>query len=202
MLRVLLLLLSLFVLAATAFGLRAWAADNSAPRYVLGGTDVFSRHNALHAPPFALLDQSGRMIRLSSLHGHVLAITFLDSTCTKECPVAGRDLASTQNDLGRHSTLTVIVISVAPQHDTPATVQRYVREVGLTGPWHWLFGTHKQLVPVWRSYGILVQPVQGDIQHTAAVYLVDQRGLVRVADGVPFLPGQLAGSVKALRMGV
>jgi cytochrome oxidase Cu insertion factor (SCO1/SenC/PrrC family) len=193
---------ALLAVGATAVALHVKAAGSpGSGSLVLHGTDVFNRHNALRAPSFALRDQRGEIIRLSSWRGHILALTFLDSTCTKECPIAGRELARTQRDLGPQSPLTVMVVSVAPTHDTPATVNAYVREVGLTGRWHWLFGTYRRLLPVWETYGIDVQPTQGDIQHTAAVYLVDQRGFVRVADAVPFLPAQLAGSVRALERG-
>jgi hypothetical protein len=48
---------------------------------------------------------------------------------------------------------------------------------------------------VWREYGIGV--VSGQ-EHTAALYLVDRSGHIRIADAIPFLSRQLAGSVKAL----
>jgi cytochrome oxidase Cu insertion factor (SCO1/SenC/PrrC family) len=69
---------------------------------------------------------------------------------------------------------------------------------GLTGNWHWLMGTKKQLSPVWKAWGTYVNPTPQDILHTDAVYLIDQKGFVRVADAVPFQTKLLAESVRAL----
>jgi cytochrome oxidase Cu insertion factor (SCO1/SenC/PrrC family) len=100
--------------------------------------------------------------------------------------------------LGSHTPLTVVVVSVDPAADTPATARAFMRESRVVGPWHWLFGSRARLVPVWNEFGIAVQPAHGDINHATAVYLVDQLGWMRVADGVPFIPSQLAESVRAL----
>ena len=163
----------------------------------LQGTDVFPV--GMHrVPPFALRDQNGRLVTPKSLRGRVFAVTFLDSVCRKECPVEGRELASVQRALGPHTPLTVVVVSVDPAADTRASARAFMRESKLTGPWHWLFGSRSLLLPVWIEYGIGVQPEKGDISHTVAVYLVDQHGWMRVADGVPFLPPQLVSSVRAL----
>lgn len=194
-------LIVLALLAAATSGVVVLHAQGpsgqQAAALALRGTDVFPV--GLHrVPPFALRDQNGRMLSPVALRGRVFAITFLDSVCVKECPVAGRELASVQRLLGPNSPLTVVVVSVDPAADTPVTARAFVRHSGLTGRWHWLLGTRRQLLPVWIRYGIEVRPVTGDISHTAAVYLIDREGWMRVADGVPFIPSQLAGSVRAL----
>jgi protein SCO1/2 len=187
-------------LAASALGV-ALARSNhpahrSTPRVAvrLAGTNVWPA-DMRPAPPFALRDQDGRLVSRNQLRGRVWAITFLDSRCRQACPVVARELATTQRLLGKHDPLVVVMVSVLPDYDTPARVRTFVRQAGLTGDWHWLLGTQQQLTPVWNEYGIEV--VSG-VEHTAALYLVDRRGDVRVADAVPFVPAQLAGSVRAL----
>ena len=200
--RILLLLLPLvvvLVLVAIRLG-RATSSRAAAPVAVLRGTEVFPR--GMHpAPTFALHDQTGAVVSTRSLRGQVVAITFLDSHCVLECPVAGRDLAATQRLLGSHSPLHLVIVSVNPGQDTPDSARTFTRESGIIGPWRWLFGTQRRLAPIWAEYGIQVQPSRGDILHTPAVYLLDQRGSIRVADAVPFIPRQLAESVRALALG-
>jgi protein SCO1/2 len=150
------------------------------------------------APGFALRDQSGRLVTRKGLRGQVWAITFLDSLCRQMCPVEAHELASVQQMLGAHDPLKVMIVSVLPQYDRPATVRAFARKAGLSGDWHWLLGTQRELEPVWRAYGIEVQTA---VSHTAALYLVDKRGDVRVADAVPLIPSQLAASVRALAVG-
>ena len=192
-------LASLVVIAATTVAIRTVAASPSAsPAYHskdrLAGTVVWPA-GMRPVSTFALRDQSGRLVTTRSLRGHVWAITFLDSNCTKACPIAARDLATVQRTIGAHHPLSVIIVSVLPNYDTPARVRAFAHEAGLGGDWHWLLGTRKQLVPVWRAYGIFV--VSG-LEHTAALYLVDKNGDVRVADAIPFVPAQLAASARVL----
>jgi protein SCO1/2 len=148
------------------------------------------------APPFALHDQNGRLITRSALLGHTSAITFLDSKCRASCPVVGRDLAVAQRLAGRSAPLQVIVVSVLPGYDTPAHVRAFAHKVGLVRDWHWLLGTRSQLGPVWQAYGIWVQT---GITHDVAVYIVDCKGDVRVADAQPVVPSQVASSTRALQ---
>lgn len=167
------------------------------PTYRLAGTVVWPPGKR-PAPAFSLRDQNGRTVSRASLRGQVWAVTFLDSYCRQACPVVARDLAHVQRLLGRHDPMVVVIVSVLPQYDTPSRVKAFARRAGLRGNWHWLLGTPRRLAPVWRAYGI--QVITG-IEHTAALYLVDRRGDVRVADAIPFVPSQLAGSVRALAGG-
>jgi len=108
-------------------------------------------------------------------------------------------MALAQHDLGgSRSPLTIVIIDVNPAKDTPASERAFAHKVKLSGDWHWLLGSRTQLSRVWRVWGTYVKPTRREVIHTAAVYLIDQRGFVRVADEVPFRPDWLAGSVRAL----
>jgi cytochrome oxidase Cu insertion factor (SCO1/SenC/PrrC family) len=136
----------------------------------------------------ALRDQSGSHFALSSLHGHTFAIAFFDSYCHQECPLEGRQLAAAERRLPAAQRPQLVVVSVNPK-DTAASVTKAIGEWGLAGvaPWHWLMGTHAQLARVWSEYGIQVSPpVDGDINHTEALYLVDRKGYERAGYLWPF----------------
>jgi cytochrome oxidase Cu insertion factor (SCO1/SenC/PrrC family) len=141
------------------------------------------------APAISTLrDQSGSRFTLSSLHGHPVAIAFFDSYCHQECPLEGRQLAAAELRLPRAQRPDLVVVSVNPK-DTPASVAKAVREWGLAGvaPWHWLMGSHKQLATVWAEYHISVSPpIDGDINHTEALYLLDRQGDERAGYLWPF----------------
>ncbi|HEY8284603.1 MAG TPA: SCO family protein [Chloroflexota bacterium] len=150
------------------------------------------------APSFLLQDQAGRRIGPQSFHGRVVVMTFLDAHCTQDCPVIGKELAYVQRKLGPSVPLTLLVVSVAPYTDSPASAAAFAMKSGWTGDWHWLFGTPQQLAKVWSDYGIWVKPTPKDILHTAALYVVGPDQFVRVADMVPFTPDPLAQSIQAL----
>jgi cytochrome oxidase Cu insertion factor (SCO1/SenC/PrrC family) len=144
---------------------------------------------ALRAPAITgLHDQYGRQFTLGALSGHPVALVFFDSHCHQECPLEGRQLAAAELALPAGERPDLLVVSVNPK-DTPASARRAIREWGLEGvsPWHWLMGTHAQLARVWARYHIQVSPpVDGDIAHTEALYLIDRRGYERAAYLWPF----------------
>lgn len=145
--------------------------------------------NSLRAPAINnLRDQSGSRFALSSLHGHTVALVFFDSYCHQECPLEGRQLAAAELRLPAAQRPDLVVVSVNPK-DTAASVAKAIREWGLAGvaPWHWLMGTHAQLARIWAEYNIQVSPpIDGDINHTEALYLVDRKGYERAGYLWPF----------------
>jgi protein SCO1/2 len=136
-----------------------------------------------------LRDQSGHLFSLAALRGRSVAIVFFDSHCRQECPLEGRELAAAEQSLPPARRPVLVAVSVNPL-DTPASAARAAKAWGLgaVAPWHWLMGTRTQLAPVWDEYGIYVspRPVNGDIEHTEAVYLVDRRGYMRSGYMYPF----------------
>jgi cytochrome oxidase Cu insertion factor (SCO1/SenC/PrrC family) len=138
-----------------------------------------------------LRDQFGKVFSLASLRGKTVAIAFFDSHCHTSCPLEGRALSVAERSLPRSERPVLVAVSVNTQ-DTPASVAAATRKWGLSGvaPWYWLMGTRKELAAVWAKYHIYVsaRPIDGDIQHTEALYLVDRRGDERSAYLWPFAP--------------
>jgi cytochrome oxidase Cu insertion factor (SCO1/SenC/PrrC family) len=102
----------------------------------------------------------------------------------------------------------IVVVGVNPLQDTPASERAFAKESGWGNlPWYWLSGTHAELAPVWKKYGIQVitkryivpgaKPVI-NVTHTIAVYLVDRNGDERAAFLPPLVPTDLAHDVRTL----
>jgi cytochrome oxidase Cu insertion factor (SCO1/SenC/PrrC family) len=153
------------------------------------------------APPISTLhDQAGRPFSLSSLRGRTVAMVFFDSYCTQACPLAGRALASAEQSLPAAQRAVLVVVSVNPL-DTPSSTRRAARKWGLAqvGAWHWLRGSHTQLARVWKAYHIFVAPpLNGDISHTEALYLIDRHGYERSGYLYPFVPRFVALDLRGL----
>jgi cytochrome oxidase Cu insertion factor (SCO1/SenC/PrrC family) len=101
--------------------------------------------------------------------------------------------------LPRSQRPIVIVVSVNPWEDTPASARRAIGRFGLAGfRWRWLLGSRAQLEGVWRKYGIEVKRTTADIAHTDALYLVDSEGYERAGMVYPFLPTWISTDLKLL----
>ena len=185
------------------------AAATAAPPSSTQGSLRWTLHTP--APAFDLTDQSGARTTVASLRGHTVLLTFLDSHCTNMCPVEGSQLAAVQDSLPRAQRPELVVISVNPD-DTPASVERFVRQAHWRGPWRWLFGSKQVLAPVWRAYHIGVKLSRGgavqtgnvtirlgpSVVHSIALYLIDRTGQERYGYLPPFRTSALVKAVAAV----
>ena len=154
------------------------------------------------APGFALTDQHGARVSLSSLRGRVVVFQPMDSHCTDICPLISKELVDAYHDLGPLAAKVVFVgLNVNEYHGQVADVEAFSSEHALdTIPtWHFLTGAPAQLKPVWKAYGIQVQAPNpnADIVHTSVIEFIDPRGVERylaqpivdhAADGSSYLP--------------
>jgi protein SCO1/2 len=151
------------------------------------------------APEFSLPDQSGRLSTLASLRGRPVVLMFMDSHCHQECPLEGRALAAALRMVPRAELPVVVVVSVNPWADTPASGRSAIERFGLAAfQWRWLLGSKTRLAPVWHRYGIEVRRGTADVEHTDALYLIDARGFERAGLVYPFLPTWISDDLKTL----
>ncbi len=163
-------------LAREAGNSPASSSTTSSGVALTGGTPL---HSA--TPAFTLHDQSGAVVSTQSLRGHPVIITFMDMTCTQECPIIAQELQLTANFIGQQKASQVewVVITVNP-NNTPADATDFLKKQNVTVPVKVLLGTQADLSPVWKAFGIYVQPSPTDVTHTAATFLIDQSGTERM----------------------
>jgi cytochrome oxidase Cu insertion factor (SCO1/SenC/PrrC family) len=157
------------------------------------------------APAITTLhDQTGARVSLASLRGRTIAMTFFDSHCHAECPLEGRALSAAERALPASERPVLVAVSINP-FDNPASARRAARAWGLAaaGGWHWLMGTRRELAPVWKAYGVYVSahPVNGDIEHTEALMLIDRRGYERSYYLYPFGSRFVTADLRTLARG-
>jgi protein SCO1/2 len=156
------------------------------------------RSGEVPAPPFRLRDQHGKIVRLTALRGSSVVVAFMDSLCTSECPIEAAQFAAALRPLSGRAKPRLVIVSV-DLADSPASVARAARKWHLPAGFEWLLGTHAQLAPVWRAYGITVRPTKGgDVEHSDAFYVIDRNGDERAGFLSPFIPGLLTRDLRRL----
>jgi protein SCO1/2 len=147
---------------------------------------------------FALSDQDGRRVALRDLHGRVVVLTFLYTTCRDTCPIAAEQIENAMDRLGHD--VPVLAVSVDPAHDTPALAKRFLVARRLVGRMRFLLGSRRDLAPIWKAYGI--QPQGKGYEHSAYVLLLDRTGRQRVSWPISQLtPEGLAHDLRRLESG-
>lgn len=147
------------------------------------------------APDFALRDQDGRLVRMSSFRGRPVIVTFLYAKCTGSCPAQAQQIKGALNDLGHD--LPAIAISVDPANDTSREARHFLAVQGMSTRMRFLLGTRRQLQPVWRGFAIA--PQRPGHEHQSWLTLVDRRGMQRVGyPGAEVTPERLAHDLRLL----
>jgi protein SCO1/2 len=135
------------------------------------------------APAIDLKDVYGKPFDLKRLKGKGVAVTFVYAHCPDVCPIMLGALQATHKRLGADAKRFVnVAVSVDPKGDTPAYVKTYLKDRHL-GSIHYLVGTRKQLVPIWKAWNVASHGDPTDpaaIAHSSLIYLLDTRGRLRL----------------------
>jgi len=154
------------------------------------------------APGFALHDQAGRLVKLSSQQGRIALVTFLYTHCADVCPAIAGQLNTAMRQLGPSGRdVRVFAISVDPKGDTAAAVRHFVAAHRLLPQFRYLTGTAAQLEPVWASYHVASNPQKKSsaVDHSAYVILVDQKGVERTIYDARVKAADVVHDVNVLR---
>jgi protein SCO1/2 len=181
--RIVLPLLFALLLAACA---APAAAPSPAPADGSQGTPI--------DPPVALSDFTlpsslGRDVSLSELRGKPTLLFFGYTFCPDVCPTTLAEFKRVKDQLGDDGDkVNYVFISVDPERDTPEVLARYV---GAFDPaFVGLQGDEATLRRIGKEYGLFYQKsrVEGTsasylVDHTAASFLIDRDGQLRVVFG-------------------
>jgi hypothetical protein len=111
------------------------------------------------------------------LHGKVVLLGFEDSQCTTVCPLTTQSMVWAKQLLGAAGDQVALLgVDANPDATTVADVLAYSRTHGMLNEWNFLTGPLPQLKKIWGDYHIAVQVEQGQIDHTPALFVIDQRG--------------------------
>jgi len=142
--------------------------------------DLGTSLGARPAPDFRLRNQFGQPMSLSQFRGKVVMLAFADSQCTTVCPLTTQSMLEAKQLLGAAGDqVQLLGIDANPAATSVADVLAYSRSHGLVNQWDFLTGTLAQLKTTWSDYNIAVQIQRGQIDHTPALFVIDQQGRER-----------------------
>ena len=137
------------------------------------------------APAFSLTDQHGRTVTLASLHGKVVLLTFLDDTCSVDCPLIAQEFRQAGQLLaGDTRQVELVAINYNPLYTQVSYIRAFDRQEGMASVPNWLYltGTPAQLERVWGQYAVgppEVLPAGSMIGHGDYAFIIDRAGHMR-----------------------
>jgi cytochrome oxidase Cu insertion factor (SCO1/SenC/PrrC family) len=134
----------------------------------------------LAAPGIHLVNQFGQPMSLSQFHGKVVILAFVDSECTTICPLTTVSMVEARQLLGAAGEqVQLLGVDANPSATSVSDVMAYSQAHSMVNQWDFLTGSDAQLKAVWKAYHIYVQVQAGQIDHTPALFVIDQRGRER-----------------------
>ena len=186
------------MLALTACG--KTADTNAVPPIVLKGVDLTG---ANYARELSLPDQDGRPRTLAEFKGKVLVLFFGYTQCPEVCPTTMSELAQVKKSLGpQGDAVQGIFVSLDPERDTPEILKKYL--ANFDPSFIALRGTPEQTQAVAKEFKVFYAKVPGKtagsytLDHTAASFVFDKQGRVRVFERYGADPQDVAADLKAL----
>ena len=150
------------------------------------------------APAFSLTDQHGRTVTLADLRGKVVLLTFLDDTCSTDCPLIAQEFRVAGQLLGADiQHVELVAINYNPLYTQVSYIRAFDNQEGLAGMTHWLYltGSPAQLEHMWSVYGLTpaqLLPAGGMLAHGDYAFVIDQTGQLRRELGFDPGPGTQA----------
>lgn len=155
------------------------------------------------ARQFELDGPDGQRVSLEDFRNHVVAVFFGFTQCPDVCPTTMADLNVVADLLGEKSDrFKVAFITVDPLRDQPELLRKYVSAfnhnfVGLTG-------SPEEISRTAKEFKVTYQKVKGQspttysVDHTAATFIFDKRGLVRLFVPYGADPSKIAMDIEKL----
>jgi protein SCO1/2 len=144
-------------------------------------------------------------VSLASMRGQVVLLFFGYITCPDICPTTFGTLQQAASGLTseERKQLRIAFISVDPERDTPPVLDAYA--AAFSAPAVGLTGSRAQIDAVVEQYGAQYSRIEMPgsalrygIEHSAAVYLIDQRGRLRLLLRHTASPARFAGEIRRL----
>jgi len=137
---------------------------------------------------FTLTSQTGARLNTADLRGKLLVLFFGYTHCPDICAPTVAKLAQAVKMLGEEGKrVQVLFISVDPEHDTPAQLQRFVSGFGpsVIG----LTGSTDEISAIAADHMVFFKQAKAGtrVEHTGMVFVKDARGRMRllIKDSAP-----------------
>jgi protein SCO1/2 len=152
---------------------------------------------------FELLDASGKPTTLTDFKGKVVVLFFGFTHCPDVCPGTLAELALVKKQLGADGDrMQVVFVTLDPERDRPEILKEYVPafDPSFVG----LYGDPAAIARTAKEFKVFYKKVPGtapdtySLDHTAAAFVFDPQGRLRLFAGYGQGPEALAHDIRLL----
>lgn len=135
-------------------------------------------------PDFAFINQEGDTVTQKNVAGKIYVTDFFFTSCPTICPVMKRQMIKVYDKIKDNPDVMILSHSIDPDHDTPAVLNKYAKDLGVQGTqWEFLTGSKEKIYDIGQgSYLVTAKEdntAEGGYIHSGAFILVDKDRRVR-----------------------
>jgi cytochrome oxidase Cu insertion factor (SCO1/SenC/PrrC family) len=108
---------------------------------------------ALLVPDVPVVDQSGQALHFHRdlIAGRVVVVAFFFTSCEEACPIVAHTLVGLQRALGDRRGISIVSVSLDPEHDTPERLAAWGRRYGVRPGWTLVTGSRASMQQLARA---------------------------------------------------
>jgi protein SCO1 len=176
------------------------ACDNVPPSVAFKSTDITG---ADYADRFDLPDTSGQRRTLADFKGKLVVLFFGYTQCPDACPTTLSALAEARALMGADGDrLVTALVTLDPERDSAPMLKDYLAHFDPNGVA--LRGSAEEIAATAKRFKVFYRKAEGatpatyTVDHTAASYVFDTRGRIRLYQRNGMAPADMAADFKAL----
>ncbi|MHA6728038.1 SCO family protein [Chryseobacterium sp. A301] len=145
-------------------------------------------------------NQNGETLKLEQLKGKNMVVAMIFTSCTTACPILIADMKKIYNgiDAKHQESTSMVLISIDPDNDSPEVLKEFAKTQKMDQePWQFLVSdkeslrnlanvlavkykkispmefSHSNIISVFDKNGVLVNQVEGTVQHDKVISAVN-----------------------------
>lgn len=150
--------------------------------------DPLSAGRSIYQSPEKWTDAHNRPVKLSDLKGKVQVVAMIFTHCGYACPRLVQDIKAIADSLPAAAQREVgfVLVSLDPERDDPAQLERFMLQEGLDDRWELLHGSPDQVRELSMLLNVKYQKLpDGNFAHSNAIFILDKAGdVVQSMDGL------------------
>jgi len=134
-------------------------------------------------PNFEFLNQDSIPVNQKELSQYIYVADFFFTTCPSICPIMAQKLLKVHEQWKDDPRFKIVSHTLDPKYDTPSKLKEYASNLNIkTDQWMFLWGSKEKIYEIAENYYIPAvedENVQGGINHSGKLVLIDRKGRVR-----------------------
>ncbi len=150
----------------------------------------------------ALVDHTGKSVKLDTFRGHPVVISMFYGTCTTACPLLVAKLQGLEAKLSAkaRADTRVLLVSFDPNRDTPETLKKLAGSFGVDGRWMLARTSAESVRELAAALGIRYRFLSnGMLNHSSVLTVLDAAGNISTRiEGLDAPAAALVTTIEAL----